>query len=64
MSHANYIEHVQIKLLIFVKLLWEDLQATFSTHLTRSEDKWSPREDKIMVKLDFFFQNRPFLGMY
>jgi hypothetical protein len=27
-------------------LLREDLQATSSTHLTESEDKWSPREDQ------------------
>jgi hypothetical protein len=35
-------------------MLWKDLQATSSTHFPRSEDKWSPREDKRMVKLEFF----------
>ena len=37
-------------------LFWLGLQATSSSHLTRNEDKWSPREGKRMVKPFFFFQ--------
>ena len=44
--------------------LCEDLQATSSTHLTRLEGKQSPTQEKRMFKLDFFFSNLPFLGMY
>jgi hypothetical protein len=36
-SHVNYIEHVQIKSLIFVEIVWENLQAT--SWKKRSEDK-------------------------
>ena len=34
------------------------------THLTKSEGKWSPREDKKTVKLTLFFQNCLFFGIY
>ena len=62
--NTRYMPHVKIKMLIFLwTFLWVDLQTTSSTHLTRSEDKWSPREDKRINKLDFFFLSKlPLFG--
>jgi hypothetical protein len=60
---ACIIEHVQIKSLIFYKYCCEKICKPHLRHIlyiTRSEDKWSPREHKRMIKLDFFFKTALF----